>query len=100
MEILMKPARLTIATYWIWAGLFLFLPLPSADAKKKDTHTSDHLAEYVARVRAATVASPITGNIWTQQSPYTDMASDYKARNINDLIVIQVVEQTTAAADG
>ena len=28
------------------------------------------------------------------------MASDYKARNINDLIVIQVVESTTAAEDG
>jgi flagellar L-ring protein precursor FlgH len=36
----------------------------------------------------------------TPNSPYTDMASDYKARNINDLIVIQVVEQTTAAQDG
>ena len=28
------------------------------------------------------------------------MASDYKARNVNDLIVIQVVESTTAAEDG
>ena len=44
--------------------------------------------------------APTTGSIWTPQSPYSDLASDYKARNVNDLIVIQVVESTTAAEDG
>ena len=50
--------------------------------------------------RAVTPPTPTTGGFWTPQSPYSDLASDYKARNINDLIVIQVVESTTAAEDG
>jgi len=68
--------------------------------KKKQSQQKDYLAEYVARVRAVTPSTPNAGSIWTPQSPYSDMASDYKARNINDLIVIQVVESTTAAEDG
>jgi flagellar L-ring protein precursor FlgH len=81
-------------------GLSLLLPLPGLSAKEKPKPAHDQLADYVARVRAATGAAPTTGSVWTPQSPYSDLASDYKARNINDLIVIQVVEQTSAAADG
>ena len=47
-----------------------------------------------------TGAASTTGSVWTPQSPYSDLASDYKAKNVNDLIVIQVVEQTQAAVDG
>ena len=68
--------------------------------KKKAPPPKDHLAEYIERVKAAKPPTPLTGSFWTPQSPYSDMASDYKARNINDLIVIQVVESTTATEDG
>jgi flagellar L-ring protein precursor FlgH len=68
--------------------------------KKKPAQQKDYLAEYIERVRSVKASTPNTGSIWTPQSPYSDMASDYKARNINDLIVIQVVESTTAAEDG
>jgi flagellar L-ring protein precursor FlgH len=70
------------------------------EIRKKKAAQHDYLAEYIERVRAVKPPTPITGSIWTPQSPYSDMASDYKARNINDLIVIQVVESTTAAEDG
>jgi flagellar L-ring protein precursor FlgH len=66
----------------------------------KKQPTEDHLAEYVMKVWAMKTSTPSTGSFWTAQSPYSDMASDYKARNVNDLIVIQVVESTTAAEDG
>jgi flagellar L-ring protein precursor FlgH len=69
-------------------------------AKKKPQAAQDHLAEYVARVRSVKTPTPSTGSFWTPMSPYSDMGSDYKARNLNDLIVIQVVESTTAAEDG
>ena len=69
-------------------------------SKKKQPQQKDHLAEYIERVRAVKPSTPIAGSIWTPQSPYSDMSSDYKARNINDLIVIQVVESTTAAENG
>ena len=68
--------------------------------KKKGQPTKDYLAEYIERVKAVKASAPSTGSYWTPQSPYSDMASDYKAHNVNDLIVIQVVESTTAAEDG
>jgi len=68
--------------------------------KKKGPPAKDHLAEYIERVKGVKATAPVTGSLWTLQSPYSDMGSDYKARNINDLIVIQVVESTTAAEDG
>jgi flagellar L-ring protein precursor FlgH len=68
--------------------------------KKKGKTTKDYLADYVERVKAVKPTTPTTGSFWTPQSPFSDMASDYKARNVNDLIVIEVVESTTAAEDG
>ncbi len=68
--------------------------------KKKPPQQKDFLAEYLQRARAMKVSAPNTGSIWTPQSPYSDMSSDYKARNVNDVIVIQVVESTTSAEDG
>ena len=59
----------------------------------------DYLADYIARVKAVKSLTATEGSYWTPQSPYSDMASDYKAHNVNDLIVIQVVESTTAAED-
>jgi len=68
--------------------------------RKKGQPKKDYLAEYIERVKAVKVPTPTTGSFWTPQSPYSDLASDYKARNVNDLIMIQVVESTTAAEDG
>jgi len=68
--------------------------------KKRSQPTKDALADYIARVKSAKPSTPVTGGLWTLQSPYTDIASDYKARNVNDLIVIQIVESTTSAEDG
>ena len=58
------------------------------------------MAEYIERVRGMKAPAPVLGSVWTAESPFSDMASDYKARNVHDLIVIQVVESTTAAEDG
>ena len=82
--------------------IILFLPLPGFGVgfKKKGQPKKDYLAEYIERVKAVKTPTPTTGSFWTPQSPYSDMASDYKAHNLNDLIVIQVVESTTAAEDG
>jgi flagellar L-ring protein precursor FlgH len=80
-------------------GLFA-LPGYGAGFRKKAQPKKDSLAEYVERVQAVKASTPTTGSFWTPQSPYSDLASDYKARNVNDLIVIEVVESTTAAEDG
>jgi len=72
----------------------------SVRLKKKGQPKQDYLADYIARARAVKGTAPTTGGLWTADSPYSDMESDYKARRVNDLIVIQVVESTTAAEDG
>ena len=78
----------------------LALPGYGIGFRKKRQETKGYLADYIARVKAIKPATPTTGSYWTPQSPYSDLASDYKARNVNDLIVIQVVESTTTAEDG
>lgn len=78
----------------------LAVPVNGIGFKKKGSPPKDYLADYISRVKAVKAAMPETGSLWTQQSPYSDLAGDYKARNINDLIVIQVVESTTAVEDG
>ena len=80
--------------------LSLFAVPAYGGLRKKSQKQKDYLADYIARARAVTAPTPTTGGFWTPQSPYSDLASDYKARNINDLIVIQVVESTTAEEDG
>lgn len=93
-----RPFRRTLCAVLI---LLLVLPFPGYGSKlKKGKTKADYLAQYEARVRGVKPLTATSGSVWTVQSPYSDMASDYKARNINDLIVIQVVESTTAAADG
>ena len=76
------------------------LRVTGSASRKRASRPKDYLAEYIERVKAVKAPTPSTGSFWTPQSPYSDLASDYKARNINDLIVIQVVESTTAAEDG
>ena len=80
--------------------LSLLAPLPCAAKRKKPQPASDQLSDYIARARAMTTTARVTGSLWTQQSPYLDMGGDYKARNVNDVIVVEIVEQTTAAQDG
>jgi len=83
-------------------GLMLVgaIPLEGSRFKKKAPDKQDHLAEYVRRVRATTLSTPTVGSFWSTDSPYTDFGGDYKARRVNDLIVIQIVEQTQAAVNG
>lgn len=94
-----------ISSFRLWSLLLLsvsLFPAPSQAIgfKRKAQPTKDYLADYIERVKSVKPLTPTAGGFWTVQSPYTDMASDFKARNVNDLIVIQVVESTTAAEDG
>lgn len=81
-------------------AVFAFPSYSLGVKQKKLPQQKDYLQEYIERARRMKPSTPNTGSIWTPQSPYSDMASDYKARNINDVIVIQVVESTTTAANG
>jgi len=70
---------------------------------KKDKNVNegaaDSLAQYIERVRANTASSPTLGSLWVPQGRFSNLPADDKARNVNDTIIINVVEQTTAAAN-
>lgn len=60
-------------------------------------------AEYIARMQQQTVPSPTEtapGSLWRPDGLWNDMAADYKARRLNDIVTIVVVQQTTAQAAG
>jgi flagellar L-ring protein precursor FlgH len=70
---------------------------------KKDKHAddvvADSLARYIERVRATTAPSSSPGSIWVPQGRFADLPGDDKARNVNDTIIINVIEQTAAEGD-
>ncbi|WP_241654300.1 flagellar basal body L-ring protein FlgH [Granulicella sibirica] len=41
-----------------------------------------------------------TGSLWSAANALGDLSSDYRARNVNDTIIVQVSVQTTAAQSG
>ena len=77
-------------------GLGLGLPgTVSAKNGKSDTPPTTPIY-----IEPSNPPSPSLGSLWTTQSGVSDLASDYKAHNINDLIVIRIVENTSADATG
>lgn len=73
-----------------------------AGASKKGA-PRDSLAGYIERVQRATAVHPSTatpGSLWVSGGLLTDLASDYKARQVGDVLVIRIVEQTLAEASG
>ncbi|HYH00173.1 MAG TPA: flagellar basal body L-ring protein FlgH [Terriglobales bacterium] len=69
---------------------------------KKDVQ-SDSRADYLARLRSSAspnIEGPTPGSLWIAGGSFTNLAGDYKARNLGDLIIINIVEQTLAEASG
>ena len=99
----------TIAGRWIAGLMVLFLlsaGAPAFAAKKlkkppKPTPAEEALQDYLRRVREiAGETQPPAGSIWVEHGPLSDLGSDYKARNVNDLITIHILEQTQAVGSG
>jgi flagellar L-ring protein precursor FlgH len=81
-------------------SLFLLIPalLVVGCAPKKAAMTDPTRLETFVR-QAKANASPIPaaeGSLWVAASPRSDLCSDFKARFINDVVTIRVVETTRA----
>jgi flagellar L-ring protein precursor FlgH len=63
---------------------------------------SESLEQYLRRMQQAwpIAGPPSTGSLWVGGSPLSDMASDYKAHHVGDLITIAVVQDITATNAG
>jgi hypothetical protein len=86
------------------ALLMCFVAAPG-DAKtkpKKDMLSPSSLSQFLERVKGEQIATTTSlGSLWPLEgSPLTDLATDYKARHLNDIVVIRIVEQTLAQASG
>jgi flagellar L-ring protein precursor FlgH len=85
-------ALLVIATFSISA---------SARSSKKNV-APDLRSEYLAHVQEPEPVAPKTtvGSIWSADSDMSDISADFKARKVNDTVVILVSVSTTAAQSG
>ena len=68
--------------------------------KLKQGNPTDSLSAYIARVKGTVLASPAPGSLWSPDSPFADLASDYKARRVNDVVIVNIVEQTSSTNNG
>jgi flagellar L-ring protein FlgH len=81
--------------------LLCMAPAAHAKPSKKDS-PAQLRAEYLARLQEQEPAAALhtTGSIWQPGGDLNDFSTDYKARKLNDTLVILVAVQTTAAQSG
>ena len=84
------------------AMVLLLVPLPALGKKAKQD-PEQLRAQYLARLQAQQgqqTDQRTMGSLWVAGGPWTDLATDYKASRVNDNIIIQVMEQTSATSSG
>jgi flagellar L-ring protein precursor FlgH len=93
-----KGSRLLLAALLSGA---LAAPNAHAAKTKKPTSPAELRTDYVTRVQEQQVpaANRTVGSLWSP-SDLSDLSGDYKARKLNDTVVILVAIQTTAAQSG
>ena len=89
-------------TFIVLSGMFAGLAASNNKNKNKAPASLTPLQQFVQRVQGQPVATTTApGSLWPLEgSRFTDLAIDYKARRLNDLIIISIVEQTLAQASG
>lgn len=78
------------------------IPFPAAAKPKKSETPARLRSEYIARLQETDVSQPTRtlGSLWSPGADLNDLSTDYKARKINDTLVIVASVQTTAAQSG
>ncbi len=92
-----------IRHYLVWlAGTIVLFQGSMALAKTKFKDRQQSRAEYLEKLQEQNIPAPVTtvGSLWSPGSTLTDMSADYKAHRIGDIIMLQVLEQTTAQSAG
>jgi flagellar L-ring protein FlgH len=96
-----RPAVKLLPFVLVCAGLSLCAPSAQAKPAKKDSPAKLR-ADYLSRLQEqeAPAAIHTTGSLWQAGSELGDFSTDYKARKLNDTLVILVAVATTAAQSG
>lgn len=82
-------------------ALILLVGVAANAENRAKPKNSDSLNNYLARVRSAPVATTIEGtpgSLWIDSGLLAESVSDPRARNIGDVVTIQIVELTTASS--
>jgi flagellar L-ring protein FlgH len=83
--------------------LLVVLAPPSVQAKKKKPQQApdQQLSDYVQQLSKIPPSANFTlGSIWNPQGPFANLARDYKAEKVGDIVVITIAESTSAQASG
>jgi len=68
--------------------------------KPKSDATSNYVEDYLKRARAMNLPGPTSaGSLWVASGPLAALATDYKAHNAGDLIIIHLSDNFTAASN-
>ena len=95
--------RTTIRPFLCASLLVCLAGAPLAEARTSKKNSPAQLrSEYIARLQEQDMqTTPHTvGSLWSPGGDLDDLSSDYKARKLNDTVVILVAVQTTAAQSG
>ena len=98
--------KLQVGTLLLLSGVLFLAVAPAAQAapwKKTKADPSKLRNDYITRLEqqdVKTVTGQTVGSLWSPGSTLSDLSLDYKARKLNDTIVILVAVQTTAAQSG
>ena len=84
------------------AEMFLCLAVTAQAKTKKPANPAEVRADYLARIHEsdAPAVTRTVGSLWSPGGDLGDFGTDYKARKLNDTLVIVVSVQTTAAQTG
>ena len=82
---------------------FFVLPLVCGAAAREKSKPKKSLDEYLERLSSTSAVDAVPtspGSLWTDQGRLADLASDYKARQVGDLVTILVVQSLQATNTG
>jgi flagellar L-ring protein precursor FlgH len=91
-----------VATLLVLLGILPLAAQPIPRVKKsKSASTSNYLDDYLKRARAMNLPAPVSaGSLWVATGPFSALATDYKARNPGDLLIIHLIDNFSAATNG
>ncbi|MBZ5628025.1 MAG: flagellar basal body L-ring protein FlgH [Acidobacteriia bacterium] len=93
----MTPRRTSYSAALMAIILMLLASATPVSARKKKT---DHAIATTPYIATQEPPPPTLGSLWVPVSGIGNLASDYKARKVNDLVTIRIIENTTATSDG
>ncbi len=82
----------------VWAGLLCSGAFGKTSKPAADTIQSESLQAYLGRMQQQPAAPFLhsQGSLWADGGRFANLAADYKARQVGDLIVIVITQGTTA----